>query len=79
MRLRWQHDRQPGVERAAERKRRASADLDERITGAIAAGVPVDPYALAEKLPGVSYYSARRSLMRLGLWKPRPARKSKGS
>jgi hypothetical protein len=66
--MKYRADLVRGVEHAASLKRRVSADVDERVSRALADGVSADPHALAARLPGVSYFSARRSLIRLQLW-----------
>lgn len=68
MRLNWRHDLQPGVERAAAKKRRISADVDERVSKALGEGVKADARVLSAKLL-ITYHSARSSLIRLKLWK----------
>ena len=65
-----------GQRQAVAKRRRIGADTDERIARAVADGVPADPYALAARLPGMTYARARYALIRLGLWKPRSRQKS---
>jgi hypothetical protein len=55
---------------AAAKRRRIGADIDERVSQALADGVPADARAISARLR-ISYPAARRALIRLGLWRSR--------
>lgn len=59
-----------GRTRAAAMRRRIGADIDERVSQALAEGVPADARAISSRLR-ISYHAARRALVRLGLWRSR--------
>lgn len=55
---------------AAAKRRRIGADIDERVSQALADGVPADARAISARVR-ISYHAARRALVRLGLWRSR--------
>lgn len=64
------YDLEPGRQRAAAMKKRASASLDAAVQRVLAEGRDVEPRAIAARLR-LSYEQVRRSLIRLSLWRGR--------
>lgn len=67
MTVKYRADLVRGQKRAAAKRRRLGKEIDDMVRAAIAAGDAPDARALEARL-GISYFAARRSLKRQGLW-----------